>query len=247
MIPIPEKSSGGALVDWVPEGHHRKYTEPAAMSIRIAATPSAWAFDFARLCGSPTSMDSAYGGRSAPSTCCAAIWMRPATVYAGWSQAENGEAGEGAAMIRDGLARYRAVGAALSLPLYLGSLASVEAAAGKPRAALELLDEAQAASASGDEHWIAAEISRLAGEMLLAGAADTAGAERKFLAALAVAREQGAKLWELRAATSLARLWAEQDRRGEGRELLAPLYGWFTEGLGTADLQEAKALLAQLA
>jgi predicted ATPase len=71
--------------------------------------------------------------------------------------------------------------------------------------------------------------------------------EVAFRQALQLARQQQAKSWELRAATSLARLWAEQDRQGGGRELLAPLNGWFTEGLGTADLQEAKALLAQLA
>jgi len=171
------------------------------------------------------------------------LWRALGTVYAGWSRAENGEPDAGAAMIRSGLARYRAAGAALSLPLYLASLARIQAVAGKTQAALEILDEAQAASAAGDEPWISAEISRLSGEMLLAWAADDAGAERKFNAALAMAREQGAKLWELRAATSLARLRHDQGCQANARDLLAPIYGWFTEGLDTPDLKEARVLL----
>jgi len=171
------------------------------------------------------------------------LWRALGNVYAGWSRAENGEPDAGAAMIRSGLARYRAAGAALSLPLYLASLARIQAVAGKTQAALEILDEAQAASAAGDEPWISAEISRLAGEMLLAWAADDAGAERKFNAALAMAREQGAKLWELRAATSLARLRHDQGCQANARDLLAPIYGWFTEGLDTPDLKEARVLL----
>ena len=149
-------------------------------------------------------------------------------------------------MIRSGLTRYRAAGAALSLPLYLASLARIQAVAGKKQAALDILDEAEAASAAADEHWISPEISRLAGEMLLAGAADDAGAERKFTTALAIAREQGAKLWELRAATSLARLRYNQGHQANARDLLAPIYGWFTEGFDTPDLKEARVLLKAL-
>jgi len=174
------------------------------------------------------------------------LWRALGTVYAGWSRAENGEADEGAAMIRGGLTRYRAAGAALSLPLYLASLASIQAVARNRKAALEILDEAQAASAAGDEHWISAEISRLAGEMLMAGSADDAGAERKFNAALVMAREQGAKLWELRAATSLARLRRDQGRQADARDVLAPIHGWFTEGFDTPDLKEARVLLKAL-
>jgi class 3 adenylate cyclase/predicted ATPase len=174
------------------------------------------------------------------------LWQALGHIYTGWSQAENG-AGEGAAMIRNGIARYRAAGAALSLPLYLVSLASVEAAAGHQRAVLELLDEAQAASTAGDEHWVSAEIHRLAGEAMVVGDDNTAGAEREFHAALAVARKQGAKLWELRAATSLARLYRNGDKASVARDDLAMVYRSFREGFSDPDLAQAKAALAALA
>ena len=109
-------------------------------------------------------------------------------LYAGWNRAENGAAGEGAAMIRDGLARYRAAGSALSLPLYLASLASVEKAVGNQQAALELLGEAQVASTAGDEHWMLPEIHRVAGKAMLAGHSNAVGAEREFHAALSHVR-----------------------------------------------------------
>ena len=128
------------------------------------------------------------------------LWQALGRIYAGWSRVET-DAGAGAAMIRDGLSKYRAAGSALCLPLYCASLAAVEAAAGNRWAALELLDEAQAASEAEDEHWMLAEIYRLTGEAMLVGDGGTAGAERAFHAALTLAREQGAKLWELRAAT----------------------------------------------
>jgi predicted ATPase len=174
------------------------------------------------------------------------LWQALGRIYAGWNRAENGAAGEGAAMIRDGLARYRAAGSALSLPLYLASLASVEKAVGNQQAALELLGEAQVASTAGDEHWMLPEIHRVAGEAMLAGDSNAVGAEREFHAALALAREQGARPWELRAAASLARLRRDQGHPAEARDLLAPDYGWFTEGFETPDLKEAKALLEAL-
>jgi class 3 adenylate cyclase/predicted ATPase len=175
------------------------------------------------------------------------LWRALGTIYAGWSRAENGMTSEGAAMIRDGLARYRAVGSALSLPLYLCSLARVEGAAGNQRAALELLDEARAASTAGDEHWMSAEISRLTGEMMLAEDGDPAGAGREFLTALALTQEQGAKLWELRATTSLAQLRRDQGGHAEARAILSPVYAWFTEGFDTPDLKDAKALIDEFA
>ena len=113
---------------------------------------------------------------------------------------------------------------------------------------LATLDDALAkAAASGERGWDA-EIHRLRGE--LTGRLpypDPAKAEDSFRTALAIAHEQGTRGYELRAATSLARLWGEQGRRDEARDLLAPLYGWFTEGFGTADLKEARRLLDELA
>jgi predicted ATPase len=98
------------------------------------------------------------------------------------------------------------------------------------------------------EKWCEAEVHRVAGEIaLLSQEPDTAKAEAYFERALAVARQQQAKSWELRAAMSMARLWSDQGKRGEARELLAPVYGWFTEGFDTRDLKEAKALLEELA
>jgi predicted ATPase len=100
---------------------------------------------------------------------------------------------------------------------------------------------------STKETWHDAEVHRVAGEIaLMLPEADTAKAEVYFDRALSVARQQQAKSWELRAAMSMARLWRDQGRRKEARELLAPVYGWFTEGFDTLDLKEAKALLDEL-
>jgi predicted ATPase len=149
--------------------------------------------------------------------------------------------------IRDGLAASETT-ARTNTPLHLALLAEALALAGKIEEALAALDDALAqAAVSGVKGWDA-EIHRLYGE--LTGRLpypDPAKAEESFRTALAIAREQGTRGCELRAATSLARLWREQGRRGEARDLLAPLYDWFTEGFDTADLKDAKALLDQLA
>ena len=98
------------------------------------------------------------------------------------------------------------------------------------------------------ETWYEAEVNRIAGEIaLLSPEPDVAKAEAYFERALAVAREQQAKSWELRAAMSMARLWRDQGRRQQARDLLAPVYGWFTQGFDTLDLKEAKRLLGELA
>jgi predicted ATPase len=113
---------------------------------------------------------------------------------------------------------------------------------------LRLLDEAFARVDRLEERWFEAELHRLKGEALLASSPERgAEAEACYHQALAVARDQGARLWELRAATSLARLWRDQGRCAEAHELLAPVYGWFTEGFDTPDLNEAKGLLDELA
>jgi predicted ATPase len=118
------------------------------------------------------------------------------------------------------------------------------AEAGQSEEALRRIDEA-VLGATGQRMW-EAEVSRLAGEIALLGH-QLDKAVTHFERALAVARQQQAKSWELRAAMSLARLWADQVKVNEARELLAPVYGWFTEGFDTRDLKEAKGLLEELA
>ena len=113
--------------------------------------------------------------------------------------------------------------------------------------ALRSICEASAAVEKTKESWWEAEINRIAGEIALKSPEpDAAKAQAYFERALAVARQQQAKSWELRAAMSMARLWRDQGKRAEARELLAPVYDWFTEGFDTLDLKEAKALLEQL-
>ena len=117
--------------------------------------------------------------------------------------------------------------------------------AGQPATGLEWLDEAVSIIEATGERWYEAEVRRLRGD-LLGATGDGAAAEASFRHAIAVASKQQAKLFELRASTSLARLWGDQGKRTEARDLLAPIYGWFTEGFDTLDLKEAKALLDEL-
>jgi predicted ATPase len=174
-------------------------------------------------------------------------WSAYGRILQGWAVAQQGEATAGIALIGDGLATREATGSRLWTPLFLALLAEALVFAGKIEEALAALDDALATAAGSGERGWNAEIHRLRGE--LTGRLphpDLAKAEDSFHAALAIAREQGTRGYELRAATSLARLWREQGRQNEARALLAPLYGWFTEGFDTADLKEAKALLDQV-
>jgi predicted ATPase len=175
-------------------------------------------------------------------------WAAYGRILQGWADAQKGEATKGIARIRDGLAAFEATVARVTTPLFLTLLAETLAFAGKLEEALTALDDGLAkAAGSGVRGWDA-EIHRLRGE--LNGRLpypDPAKAEDSFRTALAIAREQGTRGYELRAATSLARLWREQGRRGEARDLLAPVYASFTEGFGTSDLKDAKALLDEMA
>jgi predicted ATPase len=119
---------------------------------------------------------------------------------------------------------------------------------GQPDDARRCIDDAIEKVERSKERWCEAEVHRLAGEITLKSSTpDVERAEAYFERALAVARRQQTKSWELRAATSMARLWRDQGKRDEARDLLAPVYGWFTEGFDTRDLKEAKALLDELA
>ena len=175
------------------------------------------------------------------------FWAAWGQMSLGWAHAQQGEATTGIARIRDGLAAIKATGSCSLAPLCLTLLAEALLLDGEIEKALTVLDDALAkAAVSGERGWDA-EIHRLRGEVIARSPCpDPAKAEDLFRTALATAREQGTRGYELRAATSLARLWGGQGRRGEARDLLAPVYGWFTEGFNTADLGDAKGLLDEL-
>jgi class 3 adenylate cyclase/predicted ATPase len=167
------------------------------------------------------------------------------TILRGWALAEQGE--EGIAQIRQGIAAWRATGAELARPYFLALLAEACEKGRQAEEGLSVLTEALALVHKTGECFYEAELYRLQGELLLVQSiCQTTEAETCFREALDIARRQQAKSLELRAAVSLSRLWQRQGKRDEARMLLAPIYGWFTEGFDTADLQEAKALLEEL-
>jgi tetratricopeptide (TPR) repeat protein len=142
---------------------------------------------------------------------------------------------------------YRSTGARIFLPIYLSLLARACGDLGKFDDAWSYIDEAMMTVETTKETWYEADVHRIAGEIaLMSPERDAAKAEARFERALAVARAQQAKSFELRAAMSMARLWRDQGKRDEARELLAPVHGWFTEGFDTLDLKQAKALLDEL-
>jgi class 3 adenylate cyclase/predicted ATPase len=177
-----------------------------------------------------------------------AYYLAWGTTMQGWVQVAQGQREDGLAQMRHGLAALRATGAALRLPYYLALLAGACGQTGQAAEGLTLLAEALAQAHKTGECWPEAELHRLKGELLLSLSADNhAEAEGCLHQALVIARRQQAKALELRAATSLSRLWRQQGKRTEAHQLLAEIYGWFTEGFDTADLQEARALLDALA
>jgi predicted ATPase len=177
-----------------------------------------------------------------------AFYVARGTPLRGWTLAAQGQGEVGIAQIHRGMAAWRATGSEVQRPYWLALLAEACANAGQLDGGLRALAEALEAAASTGERWWAAELYRLQGELLLHQAIlDEKQAEGCFVQALDVARRQQAKSLELRTAMSLSRLWQRQGQRAEAYELLAPIYGWFTEGFDTADLQEAKTLLEALA
>src|SRR5581483_152829 len=180
-----------------------------------------------------------------------AYYLAWGTIMRGWALAEQGQVGEGIAQMRQSLAALRSTGAELRHPYYLALLADACGKVEQTEEGLAALAEAQARVDKTGERWYEAELYRLKGELTLQSESKTpdsctAEAEACFQQALGVARHQEAKSLELRAATSLARLWQQQGKQTEARYLLAPVYNWFTEGFDTKDLQEAKALLEEL-
>jgi len=173
------------------------------------------------------------------------FWLRWGMFFRGWALVAQGHGEEGMAQMRQGIARFaddRLVG-----PYASALLAEACAHIGQTAEGWTVLEKALAEVDQGEGRFYHAELHRLKGEVLLRQAApDDLQAEDCFHQALDLARRSQAKWWELRAAMSLSRLWQHQGKRAEAHDLLAPIYGWFTEGFDTADLQEAKALLDAL-
>jgi predicted ATPase len=163
------------------------------------------------------------------------------------ARARLGDWGTGLREFRRALAAYTEQGNKGYVPFYRGLLAEIEAETGDAEGALARIDSALALAQETGEHWTDAFLHRIRGEILLKrDSGNTVPVEEAFLTAIAVAKQQKAKSFELRATMGLARLWRDQGRAQQARELLAPVYGWFTEGFDTRDLKEAKALLEEL-
>jgi predicted ATPase len=175
-------------------------------------------------------------------------WLGYCDVLLGWAAACRGQGADCIGRMRRGLAATAAAGSRVHEPFHLGLVAEALAFAGEVDQGIAELDQALARSTDSGERCWDAELHRLRGDLICRlPRPDLDNAERSYRAALSIAREQGTRGFELRAATSLARLLADDGRRDEARQLLAPVYDWFTEGFGAADLKDAKALLAELA
>jgi predicted ATPase len=174
-------------------------------------------------------------------------WMAVGSLLRGWALVQQGQAQAGMDQMHQGLSAYRATGAEQARSYWLALLAEAQGTMGQPAEGLMTLTEALMLVDTTGERWYESECYRLKGALLLQQNTDNqAEAESCFAQAMAIAQNQQAKSFELRAATSLARLWQRQGKREEAYDLLAPIYGWFTEGFDATDLQEAKVLLEEL-
>jgi predicted ATPase len=177
----------------------------------------------------------------------ALLWKASGIVQQGCLLTLTGKASDAVQIVTSGIAAWRSTGATVWTPIYLSYLARAYAELGQFRDAWRCIDEAVTAIEATGERWCEAEVHRLAGELALTSPeSHETKVQAYFEHALALARKQQAKSWELRAATSLARLWRDQGKVQQARELLAPVYGWFTEGFDTRDLKDAKALRDEL-
>ena len=173
------------------------------------------------------------------------LYRAAGITYRGWVGVKNGDVAQGISLLRSGSTAYQATGAEVQMPRFIGLLAGACEIAGQFDESLVLLEVALQTAERTGARWFTAELNRQKGQMLLRQG-DTEAAEELYRKALSIAQDQEAKLWELRTAVSLARLRRDQGRSIEARDLLAPVYSWFTEGFDTPDLKEAKALLDEL-
>jgi class 3 adenylate cyclase/predicted ATPase len=167
------------------------------------------------------------------------------TIYRGWGKARTGDVAEGISLLRSGSSAYGATGAETRISYHIALLAMACEIARQVEEALSLLENALQIAEKLGERWFAAELYRHKGQLMLRQG-DSKAADELYHQALTIAKEQEAKLWELRAAVSLAKLGRDQGRRSDAHDFLAPVYGWFTEGFDTQDLKGAKALLHEL-
>jgi predicted ATPase len=181
-----------------------------------------------------------------------AYWLTYGTMVRGEALAEQGQIEEGITQMQQGFDAFRVMGTETGLIVHLPLLAAAYAKAGRAEQGLAVLSEALALVDKTGTHVIEAELYRLKGELTLLSTVHgpksqvAKEAEEHFHKAIEIARRQQAKSWELRAATSLARLWQQQSKQAEAHRMLFEVYHWFTEGFDTKDLQEAKALLEEL-
>ena len=168
------------------------------------------------------------------------------TIYRGWVEVANGNVEEGISLLRSGSSASRATGAEVWMSYHIALLARACEIAGQIEECVSLLDDAFQIVARNGTRWLEAELYRHKGQLLLRQQGNSETAEELFRKGLSVAEQQGAKLWELRTAVSLAQLRRDRGRKAEARDLLTPVYAWFTEGFDTADLKHAKALLDEL-
>ena len=175
------------------------------------------------------------------------VWKAFGMMNQGCVSPLTGKAFDAVHLITAGITAFRSTGSIMWIPFYLWYLARAYAELDQFDDAWRRIGEAMAAVETTGERWCEADVCRIAGEItLLSPSADAAKAQGYFERALAVARVQQAKSWEQRAAMSMARLYRDRGKRQKARDLLAPVYGWFTEGFDTLDLKEAKALLDEL-
>ena len=235
---FPDQSlerSNAAIVEAGRLGHHPSLAITLAFGARLVL-----------LLGDNTALDELASRLIAVSTEQSfAYWRALGTIYGGWAKVNKGDVEEGLVLLRSGSTDYCATGAAAWTPFHLGLLAKACEMAEQVEEAATLLGEALQTVERTGERWFEAELNRHKGR-LLHRQERYAEAEALYRKAMSIAEQQGARLWELRAAVSQARLWGEQGRRIEARDLLKPIYGWFTEGVDTPDLQKAKRLLDEL-
>jgi predicted ATPase len=174
------------------------------------------------------------------------FWKASVISLRGWALFERGQAEAGLAQMRQGIAAYQATGTEMGRPHQLASLAEACGKTGRVKEGLAALTEALSVVNRTKERLFEAEVHRVKGELLRAQGTDEAEVERVYRQAIEVARQQQARSWELRATMSLCRLWQGQGKREEAQQMLAEIYGWFTEGFDTPDLKEAKVLLEEL-